>query len=145
MSHLLKCHEITKTDFIRGQGCWLYDSQGRGYLDFEAGIWCTVLGHNHPRVNQAILQQIEQVTHLGTRYPNQVVEEAAAAVLETLGMPQGKTVFLSSGSEAVEFAVQAARQFTGQPLLLTLSDSFLGSYGSAGKKRPDEWHCLDWS
>jgi acetylornithine aminotransferase len=59
-------------------------------------------------------------------------------------MPEGKCVFLSSGSEAVEFGVQALRKITRRPLILTLSDSFLGSYGSVGSKRQDEWVLFDW-
>jgi acetylornithine aminotransferase len=66
-------------------------------------------------------------------------------VLSTVGLPQGKCVFLSSGSEAVEFGVQVARRLTEQPLLLTLSDSYLAAYGSAGRKSPDEWISFDWS
>ncbi|MBI5579621.1 MAG: aminotransferase class III-fold pyridoxal phosphate-dependent enzyme [Deltaproteobacteria bacterium] len=70
MNHILKCHEIVKTDFVRGENCYLYDSQGRRYVDLESGIWSTALGHGHPRINQVIRAQIEKVIHLGTRYPN---------------------------------------------------------------------------
>jgi len=51
---------------------------------------------------------------------------------------------LSSGSEAVEFGVQSARRITGRPLLLTLSDSYLAAYGSAGNKSSAEWLAFDW-
>jgi acetylornithine aminotransferase len=67
------------------------------------------------------------------------------AVLDTVPLRDGKCIFLSSGSEAVEFGVQVARRITGKPLLLTLSDSYLAAYGSAGRKSPEEWHCFDWS
>lgn len=144
MNHILKCHEIVKTDFVRGQGPYLYDAQGKKYIDFEAGIWCAALGHNHPRINHVIRSQIKQITHLGTRYLGAIAEEAAVEVLGLVGIPDGKCVFLSSGSEAVEFAVQATRRLTDRPLLLTLSDSYLAAYGSAGRKSPDEWHCFDW-
>jgi len=65
--------------------------------------------------------------------------------LALLDFTDGKCIFLSSGSEAVEFGVQALRAVSGKPLLLTLSDSFLGSYGSAGKKQKDEWFLFDWT
>ena len=145
MGHILKCHEIVKTDFVRADNCYLYDDMGRRYIDFESGIWCTVLGHNHPRISQAITQQLSQIIHLGTRYPNQIAEEAAISVLEITGMNEGKCVFLSSGSEAVEFGVQAARKVTGKDCLLTFNNSFLGSYGSAGSKRESEWLLLNWN
>ncbi|MGD9030162.1 MAG: aminotransferase class III-fold pyridoxal phosphate-dependent enzyme [Anaerolineae bacterium] len=74
-----------------------------------------------------------------------IVEDAATTVLDSLDLSDGKCVFLSSGSEAVEFGVQVARRLTEQPLLLTLSDSYLAAYGSAGRKSLDEWMCFDWS
>lgn len=145
MEHILQCHEIVKTDFVRGEGCYLYDSRGRKYTDFEAGIWCTALGHNHPRVQQVMHDQIEKVIHLGTRYPSELAEAAARALLEVCRLPGGKCTFLSSGSEAVEFGVQAARRVSQRPLLLTFANSYLAAYGSAGQKSPQEWIVFDWA
>jgi acetylornithine aminotransferase len=145
MDHILKSHEIFKTDFVSGQNCHLYDSEGKKYVDFESGIWCTALGHNHPRVNRAIETQLKQIAHLGTRYPNLLAEEAATVVLKVVGLEDGKCIFLSSGSEAVECGVQIVRRITGKPLLLTFQNSYLGSYGSAGRKSLDEWYLFDWS
>ena len=145
MNHILKCHEIVKTDFMRGENCYLYDSRGKRYVDFESGIWCTALGHSHPRINQVMHTQIEKVIHLGTRYPNVLAEDAANDILDIVGIDNGKCVFLSSGSEAVEFGVQTARRITEKHLLLTFQNSYLAAYGSAGRKRADEWWLLDWS
>jgi acetylornithine/N-succinyldiaminopimelate aminotransferase len=147
VNHVLRCsgYELVKTDMVRGSGCYLYDAQGKRYVDLEAGVWCTALGHNHPRVNQAIRTQLERIAHIGYRYTDGLVEEAAMAVLGTVGLADGTCVFLSSGSEAVEFGVQIARRITGQPLLLTLADSYLAAYGSAGRRDAAEWHCFDWS
>jgi acetylornithine aminotransferase len=144
MDHILRCHEIIKTDFVRAQGCYLYDKQGRQYIDFEAGIWVAALGHNHPRMLQALRRQMEQVIHLGTRFPSYLAEETALELLGLLGLEEGKCIFLNTGSEAVEFGVQTIRRLTKRPLLMTLVDSFLGSYGSAGQKKPEEWHIFDW-
>ncbi|MFZ6019065.1 MAG: aspartate aminotransferase family protein [Chloroflexota bacterium] len=145
MNHVLKCHDIVKTDFVRGENCSLYDSRGKRFVDLESGIWCTVLGHSHPRLNRVMQQQIEKLVHLGTRYPNNLVEEAAIAVLDIVGIEPGKCVFLSSGSEAVEFAVQIARRVIEKPLLLTFSNSYLAAYGSAGRKSNNEWCLFDWA
>jgi acetylornithine aminotransferase len=123
----------------------LYDSQGQKYVDFESGIWCTALGHNHARINQVIGTQLKNIVHLGTRYPNSLAEEAALDVLDAVEMEDGKCVFLSSGSEAVELGVQIVRCLIGKPLLLTFQNSYLGSYGSAGKKKLEEWYLFDWS
>jgi len=145
MQHLLKCHDIVKTDFTRAEGCFLYDSQGRRYIDLESGIWCTALGHGHPRINKAISDQLSKVMHLGTRYPNAVVEEAALEVLDVTGIQDGKCVFLSSGSEAVEFGVQTARRVTGKNRMLTFVNSYLAAYGSSGGKDSGGWHLIDWN
>jgi acetylornithine aminotransferase len=147
MNHILKCHDIVKTDFVRGENCYLYDNHGKQYIDFESGIWSTALGHSHPRINQAIKAQIENVIHLGTRYPNLIAEDAAIDILDIvgIGIENGKCTFLSSGSEAVEFAVQAARRITNKQQLLTFTSSYLAAYGSAGRKRADEWLLLDWN
>ncbi len=147
MEHVLWCigHELAIPDIIRGEGCYVYDSQGRRYVDMEAGVWCLPLGHCHPGVNQALRMQLDSIIHTGYCYAHSIVEEASKEILDTLGLSDGKCVFLSSGSEVVEFGVQVLRTITGKPLLLSLSDSFLGSYGSAGRKRADEWHLFNWS
>ncbi|MBE0686688.1 MAG: aspartate aminotransferase family protein [Anaerolineaceae bacterium] len=145
MSHILKCHDIAKTDFIRAENCFLYDQHGRRYIDLESGIWCTAIGHSHPRISQVIAEQAPRLMHLGTRYPNAIVEETALAVLEISQIEEGKCIFLSSGSEAVEFGTQAIRKVTGRDLLLTFSNSYLAAYGSAGKKQEEEWFLFDWT
>ena len=66
-------------------------------------------------------------------------------VLGITGIGDGKCVFLSSGSEAVELGVQAARRATGRPLCLTFTTSYLAAYGSAGKKGGEDWALIDWS
>lgn len=137
--------EIFKADIVRGEGCYLYDVSNQRYIDFESGVWCTALGHNHWRINQAIQKQLTEISHLGYRFTHAVVEEAAARLLETVHLVEGKCIFLSSGSEAVEMGVQIARRLTGRPLLVTLSNSYLAAFGSAGWRSSDEWHLFDWS
>lgn len=144
MNHILKCHDIIKTNFVRGENCYLDDDQGKRYVDFESGIWCTALGHSHPRLNQVMKTQIDQLIHLGTRYPSFLAEDAAVSILDIVGIDDGKCLFLSSGSEAVEFAVQAARRVTNKDLLLTFSSSYLAAYGSAGTKSGSEWQLFNW-
>jgi len=122
MNHILKCHDIVTTDFVRGENYYLYDSQGKRYIDLESGIWCTNLGNSHPRINQVMKAQIDKVIHLGTRYPNVLAEDSAMDILNIIGIDSGKCIFLSSGSEAVEFGVQIARRITKKQYLLTFSN-----------------------
>lgn len=144
MTAILRCHDIDKTDFQQARNCTLIDSRGRRYTDLASGIWCTALGHNHPRLARAMHDQIDQLIHLGTRYPSQHCEEAAVALLPRLGLAGGKCLFLSSGSEAVECAVQAARRATGRKLCLSFASSYFGSYGAAVNKAKEEWLTVDW-
>lgn len=143
MTHILRCHDIVKTDLVRGEGCHLFDSRGARFTDFESGIWSAALGHGHPRITAVIREQSAALMHLGTRYPSPLAERAAVDILGTVGMGEGKCVLLSSGSEAVEFGVQVAHRFTGKPLLLTLAHSYLAAYGSAGARRSGEWCVFD--
>ncbi len=147
MKHILKCtgYDIYDTYIVSGQGCCLYDDRGGRYTDFEAGVWCTALGHSHPQINETIVEQIGKIMHLGYRYKNAAVEEAALKILDITTLGEGKCIFLCSGSEAVEFGVQIARRLSGKPLLLSLQGSFLSSYGSSGKRSPEEWYLFDWS
>lgn len=147
MYNILNCCGYKEQDvnIVRGQGDCLYDDKGRKYIDFEAGVWSTSLGHNNPRVSAAIRTQLEQIMHLGYQYRNPIVEEAAALVLDTAGIQEGKCTFLASGSEAVEFGVQIIRRLIQKPLLLSLNGAYLAAYGSAGRRSTGEWYFFDWS
>jgi acetylornithine/N-succinyldiaminopimelate aminotransferase len=144
MEYILQTNEFLDVRPVRGEDCTLYDENGQAYIDFEAGSWATVLGHNHPRVNQAIRRQLDLVSHLNVRHLSPLAEATARELLETLEMPGGKCIFLSSGSEAVEFGVQAARRLSGRPVLLCMAKAYLGAYGSAAQQRPEEWVAFDW-
>lgn len=146
MNHVWRSsgYELLKNDIVQGEDCYLYDSQNKRYIDLEAGVWCTALGHNHRRVSQVLKNQINLIGHLGFRYTNELIEETAVKVLDTVNFTDGKCLFLSSGSEAVEFGVQVIKHLTTKPLLLTLANSYLAAYGSAGKKVQAEWAIFKW-
>ena len=147
MDNILWCtgHQLKIADVAKAEGCYLHDQQGNKYIDLESGVWVVPLGHNHPGVNQAIQDQLGKVTHCGYYNSSPVVDEAALAISDITGLKDGKCIFLCSGSEAVECGIQALHKLSGKYKLLCLHDSFLGSYGSASKKQPDEWHLFDWS
>jgi len=145
MSHILRCsgYDLVDLDVVRARGCLLHTADGRVLVDLEAGVWAAVLGHNHPRIVDTIIKQQTEISHIGYRATHAVQEVAAAEVLRSLGFDDGHCVFLSSGSEAVEFAVQVSRRLKPSSKLLTLSESFLSSYGSSGAKGSDEWVLFD--
>lgn len=145
MDHILKCHEAVDTDLVRGDNCDLFDRDNNRFIDFEAGVWCTAIGHNHPRINQAVKNQTDRIMHQSFRYTSRLAEAAAARLLETADLSGGKCIFLSSGSEAMELGVQTARLITGRRKFISLADSYLAAYGLATSKNPEEWIRIDWS
>jgi acetylornithine aminotransferase len=138
-------HQVLLPDVVRAEGPYLYDSGGRRYVDLESGVWCMSLGHGHPRLLGALRDQASRIAHAGFIFSSPIVEEAASEILDLLGMEEGRCVFLCSGSEAVEYGVRAARASDDRPLLITMSDSYFGAYGSAWRRDPEEWFDFDWS
>ena len=138
-------HDLLLKNIVRAENCYLYDSDGNRYVDLESGVWCTSIGHGNPRILHAITEQLARIAHTGFGYANALVEEAARAILSLLGFEGGKCVFLCSGSEAVEYGVRMAQSVINRPLLMTMTDSYFGAYGSASRKQEDEWFCFDWA
>ena len=138
-------HELLTTDIVKADNCLLYDSQGRTYVDLESGVWCTSIGHGHPRILRVIAEQSSILAHTGFGYSSSIVEESAREIASLIGFENGRCVFLCSGSEAVEYGVRVAQTALGGPLLMTMTDSYFGAYGSASRKEKEEWFCFDWT
>ncbi|MCP4598943.1 MAG: aspartate aminotransferase family protein [Proteobacteria bacterium] len=138
-------YDLLIEDIARAENCYLYDSQDKRYVDLESGVWCMSIGHGNSRIHRAIKEQSARISHAGFVYSNKIVEQAAEDILSLLGFEDGKCVFLSSGSEAVEYGVRVAQSIAYRPLLITMIDSYCGAYGSASRKSEDEWFCLDWA
>ena len=135
--------QLLVPDAVAASGCEVIDASGRRWIDLESGVWCTSLGHSHPRVAAVIAEQAGRFAHAGYNYGSALVEDAARAVLAVAGLAGGACAFLCSGSEAVEYVVQAARPRMSRPLVLVMSDAYFGAYGAARRREPDEWHVFD--
>ena len=146
MDHVYWCfgHPLLNEKIVKADQEFLFDRDGNRYLDLESGVWCTSLGHNHPAVATAVQKRLNTILHTGFCYADPIVETAASKVLSLLDMADGKAVFLTSGSDAVEFGVRVAQAICEKQYLLMLSDSYFGAYGSASKKSSEEWVCFDW-
>ncbi len=136
--------ELYQESIVKAEGCYIIDNNGKRYLDFEAGVWALPLGHNNLRVNNAIIKQLGEISHTAYRYTHPVVEEAAAKLLHALELDKGKCVFLSSGSEAVEFGIKVANKVSGKPYLLNLEKHYLSAYGVGGNMKAAPWISIDW-
>ncbi len=132
-------------DMVRAENCSLYDARGNRYVDLESGVWCTSVGHGHPRVRRVLAERASRLAHTGFNYSAAVVEEAAGELLELLGLSEGRAVFLCSGSEAVEYGVRIAQSILDRPLMLTMRDAYFGAYGSAFRRAADEWFGFEWT
>jgi predicted acetylornithine/succinylornithine family transaminase len=96
--------------FVRGEGTRLWDSEGREYLDFLAGLAVTGLGHAHPEVAAAIAEQARTLVHVSNLYYTEPQPRLAARIDELLG-GNGRVFFCNSGAEANECAIKLARRF----------------------------------
>ena len=119
--------------FTHGCGCRLYDSQGREYLDFLAGIAVNALGHAHPRIVRAIRREAGRATHVSNLFHNPYQARLARKLAEWSGLD--RAFFANSGSEAIEGALKLARAYShgkisagGAPKtrILALENSFHG-------------------
>lgn len=96
---------------VRGEGCWLWDDEGRRYLDACGGAYVASLGHGVAELADAVAEQVRKVAYVnGTAFTNEPVEALAAELRALMPKELGFAYFLSSGSEAVEAALKLARQ-----------------------------------
>ena len=118
---------LTTVQPVRGEGIYLYDADGKRYIDFTSGIGVTNTGHSHPRVVAAIQQQAAALIH---GQINIVISPAALELvnlLDEITPPEIDCFFLSnSGAEATEGAVKLARQATKRQNVIVFQGSFHG-------------------
>jgi 2,2-dialkylglycine decarboxylase (pyruvate) len=105
------------------------DMAGREYLDFGSGQMCATVGHNHPRLVEALKRSAEQVIHLDARLLAAATVLLAERLAALLPWPLEKSIFLSTGAEANELAFKLARMATGRYEIVGLMRSFHGLTG----------------
>ena len=93
----------------RGMGTHVWDSEGKEYLDFMAGIAVYALGYHYPEYDEALKAQIDKVLHTSNLYYHEPLALAARAVVESTGL--SKVFFTNSGAEAIEGAIKSARKY----------------------------------
>ncbi len=126
----------------KSSGCYQYDSDGKEYIDFESGVWCANLGHSHPGIVSVINEQSKISIHHGYRFRNDKSEKLSVELQRIIGFEDGASVFLSSGSEAVNLSITIAQKVTGRKKILKISNSYLSAYGF-GKIAPDNEYVVN--
>lgn len=127
---------------VRGEGAYVWDVEGKRYLDFSTGIAVMNVGHSHPAVVEAVKRQVEQFQHLCFAvgmHPNYIELAERLNALAPGDSPK-KTFLANSGAEAVENAVKIARAYTGRPGIVSFTHAFHGrtymAFSLTGKAKP---------
>jgi adenosylmethionine-8-amino-7-oxononanoate aminotransferase len=98
-------------EIVRGEGCCLWDAQGRHYLDAMAGLFCVNVGYGRRRIVEAVAEQMAQLCYYPLTQTHGPGARLAARLAELLPAGLNRTFFVNSGSEAVETALKMARQY----------------------------------
>ena len=110
----------------RAKDQYIWDVDGKRYLDFFGGILTVSVGHCNDEISERTMAQLRQLQHTSTIYVNESMVRLAEKVAELTPGRLGKCFFTNSGTEANETAVLAARMYTGNPVVLTLRHAYSG-------------------
>ena len=122
MTYLFENYKRAPIEFVKAEGSYLIDSEGKAYLDFSSGIGVTNLGF-HSQVQQALIQQAGRIWHSPNLYLSSLQEQVAQ---ELAGSYDYLAFFCNSGAEANEAAIKLARKATGKQGIITFQQSFHG-------------------
>jgi acetylornithine/N-succinyldiaminopimelate aminotransferase len=109
-NYLMHTYARFPVAFVKGNGCYLYDTEGKQYLDFGCGIGVTGLGHNHPKVTEVIQAQAAQLLHCSNLF--QIPSQIALARRLVEHSDFDRVFFCNSGAEANEGAIKLARRYS---------------------------------
>ena len=128
-SALLHTYNRYQVVLEKGDGVYLYDVDGKKYLDFAAGIAVCSLGYGHPKYTEALKNQIDSLMHTSNLYYSKPVADAADKLKKACQMD--RVFFTNSGTEAIEGALKAARKYaftkgTGKYEFIAMNHSFHG-------------------
>jgi acetylornithine/N-succinyldiaminopimelate aminotransferase len=130
MSHVMNTYARQPVAFVRGEGVWLWDENGKKYLDALAGIAVNTLGYAHPKFKRALTERIESgVLHTSNLWRIPMQEAAADRLAEITGLDE--VFFCNSGLEANEAAIKVARKYghdrgVAEPAIIVMEKAFHG-------------------
>ncbi|MEP0264040.1 aspartate aminotransferase family protein [Dokdonia sp.] len=114
-------------------GSYIYDKNGKKYLDFVAGVSACSLGHQHPRVKEAVQQQLDRYLHVMVygEYVQEIPVLLSKLLATHLPEPLDTTYLVNSGTEAIDGAIKLARRVTGRTEIIAAKNAYHGnSYGA---------------
>lgn len=131
MSHVFPTYARWNITPDKGEGSWLTATDDTTYLDFTSGIGVTGLGHRHPKVEKAIIEQLQKYYHTSNLFQQPNQEALAEHLIKVTEL--GAVFFANSGAEANEAAIKIAKKATGKSKIITCNGSFHGrTYATMG-------------
>jgi 4-aminobutyrate aminotransferase len=116
---------------VRGEGQYVWDDQGKRYLDCFGGVLTVSVGHANPQVNAAIIEQVKTLSHTSTLYANKPQGDLAEKLHQISPGRLKKSFFTNSGTEADDTAITAAKLHTGRHEIVVLRHSYSGRSATA--------------
>lgn len=132
--------DCTGPVFVSGKDSLVWDVTGKEFLDFNAGQMCSALGHNHPKIIEAIQESCRTLIHASMVYFNVKEIELAKRLADILPPPLQKSTFLISGSDSNEAAISMAKKYTGKFEVASPHASFVGLSDTARALTFVGWH-----
>ncbi|WP_179336576.1 aspartate aminotransferase family protein [Winogradskyella ludwigii] len=116
-------------EISHAKGSYIYDSKDKAYLDFVAGVSACSLGHSHPKVVNAIKEQLDKYLHVMVygEYIQQPALELTKLLAKHLPKPLESTYLVNSGTEAIEGSLKLARRYTGRSEIIAAKNAYHGN------------------
>lgn len=116
-------------EISHAKGSYIYDTKGKAYLDFVAGVSACSLGHSHPKVVNAIKEQLDKYLHVMVygEYIQKPALELTKLIAKHLPQPLESTYLVNSGTEAIEGSLKLARRFTGRSEIIAAKNAYHGN------------------
>ncbi len=144
--HLIENYARLGVSFVKGEGVYLYDREGKRYLDFLSGIAVNSLGYGHPKLVETASRQLRELIHVSNLFENPWQERVASKLVDRFWTNRARVFFCNSGTEANEAAIKLARKFfrdRGEQRyrIITFYKGFHGrTYGSLSATAQENLH-----
>lgn len=130
-AHLDEVYPLLDFEPAKGEGVWLEDAAGRRLLDFYGGHAVAAVGYSHPKLNEAILEQLGKVQFQSNLVPMRIRDRAADALADFAPAGLDRVFFVNSGAEANENALKLAIRLTGRGRIVAIEHGFHGRTAAA--------------
>lgn len=123
---LLPVIQFSEKIISKGKGSWIYDEDGAKYLDLNAGQFCSILGHSNSSLKKEILKNLDEIQHTNSGMLSSKIIEAAERLNFISGEMNARSIFLTTGSEAVEFAMRYAKNIKNRNGVICFNKGYHG-------------------